>query len=141
MCAGEIQIRLTVSVCACLTNVWLCICWSTSMHDLYIYTKIYVKVYIDTLEKNQTVQVSLIKWLFISLIFHNVDQFCFRIIKPIGINFFIAPTPEMDVERIEVHIKINPHDFEYNTVPALLIWDSYAFNSKTKCMCNSINSF
>lgn len=52
---------------------------------------------------------------------------------PIGINFFVAPTPEMAVEKINVHIKYTPLVYLNNTVPALLLWDIYAFNSETKC--------
>lgn len=52
---------------------------------------------------------------------------------PIGINFFVAPTPEMAVEKINVHIKYNPLVYLNNTVPALLLWDIYVFNSETNC--------
>lgn len=47
----------------------------------------------------------------------------------------------MDVERIEVYIKINLYDFEYNIVLVFFIWDSYIFNFKIKSMYNNKNSF
>lgn len=59
----------------------------------------------------------------------------------IGINFFIVFILEMDVERIEVYIKINLYDFEYNIVLVFFIWDSYIFNFKIKSMYNNKNSF
>jgi hypothetical protein len=63
------------------------------------------------------------------------DYFIFaRIVKPLGVNFFISPTMTTDVESIEVYIKINPDDFDNFTVPALLIWDSYTYNSETSGM-------
>ncbi|XP_062588035.1 uncharacterized protein LOC134249704 [Saccostrea cucullata] len=55
-----------------------------------------------------------------------------RIVKPLGVNFFIAPTQTMEVEFIDVEFKINMTDFDNLTVPALLLWDSFTFNSDTK---------
>lgn len=66
-------------------------------------------------------------------VFSQCMLFC-RILIPLGINFFIAPAPEIDVEWISVHIKVNPQDFDNNTVPALLVWDSFVFNFETKGM-------
>ncbi|XP_061188852.1 uncharacterized protein LOC133197029 [Saccostrea echinata] len=51
-----------------------------------------------------------------------------RIVKPLGVNFFIAPTRTMEVEFIDVDFKLNLDDFDNSTVPALLLWDSYTFN-------------
>ncbi|XP_061168901.1 uncharacterized protein LOC133178169 [Saccostrea echinata] len=55
-----------------------------------------------------------------------------RIVKPLEVNFFIAPTPTIDMEFIDVDIRIQLNDFDNSTVPALLIWDAYTFNSDTK---------
>ncbi|XP_061168902.1 uncharacterized protein LOC133178171 [Saccostrea echinata] len=55
-----------------------------------------------------------------------------RIIRPLAVNFFIAPTPTIDMEFIDVHIRINLNDFDNFTVPALLTWDTYTFNSETR---------
>ena len=61
-------------------------------------------------------------------------SFYYRIVRPLKTNFFIAPTPEMDIEMIEVLIKVSPEEFDNSTTPALLLWDSFTFNYETQSM-------
>lgn len=74
----------------------------------------------------------------IKYLFNDGFFLSYRILKPLGVDFFIAPTPEIDIEMIDVNIKLIPEDFDNISVPALLIWDNRYYNSDTSCKSNVV---